>query len=130
MEEEALVLTLFSSFSSVFREAGTPVDVNNVAKMMRKAVVSRGLTKPTRRRLVDAIQTLSKFSVGFLTVVELEDELGVRGEAQDAAAKVRVICSCFYCWLSWQLYIARHFILFLFALYLARAALCSCKKVN
>lgn len=128
MEEEALVLTLFSSFSSVFREAGTPVDVNNVAKMMRKAVVSRGLTKPTRRRLVDAIQTLSKFSVGFLTVVELEDELGVRGEAQDAAAKVRVICSCFYCWLSWQLYIARHFILF--ALYLARAALCSCKKVN
>lgn len=128
MEEEALVLTLFSSFSSVFREAGTPVDVNNVAKMMRKAVVSRGLTKPTRRRLVDAIQTLSKFSVGFLTVVELEDELGVRGEAQDAAAKVRVICSCFYCWLSWQLCIARHFILF--ALYLARAALCSCKKVN
>lgn len=128
MEEEALVLTLFSSFSSVFREAGTPVDVNNVAKMMRKAVVSRGLTKPTRRRLVDAIQTLNKFSVGFLTVVELEDELGVRGEAQDAAAKVRVICSCFYCWLSWQLCIARHFILF--ALYLARAALCSCKKVN
>ena len=127
MEEEALVLTLFSSFSSVFREAA-PVDVNNIAKMMRKAVVSRGLTKPTRRRLVDAIQTLNKFSVGFLTVVELEDQLGVRGEAQDAAAKVRVICSCFYCWLSWQLCIARPFILF--ALYLARAALCSCKKVN
>ena len=100
MEEEALVLTLFSSFSSVFREAGTPVDVNYVVEMMRNAVVSRGLTKTTCIRLVDAIQTLSKFGVGLLTVEELENQLRVRGEAQDAAAKVRVICSCFYCCLG------------------------------
>lgn len=103
MEEEALVLTLFSSFSSVFREAGTPVDVNYVVEMMRNAVVSRGLTKTTCIRLVDAIQTLSKFGVGILTVEELENQLrvrGPRGEAQDAAAKVRVICSCFYCCLG------------------------------
>lgn len=100
MEEEALVLTLFSSFSSVFREAGTPIDVNYVVEMMRNAVVSRGLTKTTCIRLVDAIQTLSKFCVGLLTVEELENQLRVRGEAQDAAAKVRVICSCFYCCLG------------------------------
>ena len=125
MEEEALVLTLFSSFSSVFREAGTPVDVNYVVEMMRNAVVSRGLTKTTCIRLVDAIQTLSKFGVGLLTVEELENQLRVRGEAQDAAAKVRVVCSCFYCCLgSCILQGLSSF----FALYLARAALCSCKK--
>ena len=112
MEEETLVLTLFSSFSAVFREAGTPVDVNYVVEMMRNAVVSRGLTKKTRIRLVDAIQILSKFGVGFLTVEELKNQLRVGGEAQDAAAKVRVICSCFYCMLPWQLYIARPSLLF------------------
>ena len=101
MEEEALVLTLFSSFSAVFREAGTPVHVNYVVEMMRNAVVSRGLAKKTCIRLVDAIQILSKFCVGFLTVEELENQLRVGGKTQDAAAKVRacacVMCSCFYC---------------------------------
>ena len=101
MEEEALVLTLFSSFSSVFREAGTPVDVNYVVEMMRNAVVSRGLAKKTCIRLVDAIQILSKFGVGFLTVEELENQLRVGGKTQDAAAKVRacacVMCGCIYC---------------------------------
>ena len=123
MEEEALVLTLFSSFSAVFREAGTPVDVNYVVEMMRNAVVSRGLTRKTCIRLVDAIQILSKFGVGFLTVEELKNQLRVGGEAQDAAAKVRVICSCFYCLF---LYVALTAVFF--ALHLARAALYSVYK--
>ena len=127
MEEEALVLTLFSSFSAVFREAGTPVHVNYVVEMMRNAVVSRGLAKKTCIRLVDAIQILSKFCVGFLTVEELENQLRVGGKTQDAAAKVRacacVMCSCFYCSF---LYVALAAVFF--ALHLARAPLYSVYK--
>lgn len=130
MEEETLVLTLFSSFSAVFREAGTPVDVNYVVEMMRNAVVSRGLAKKTCIRLVDAIQILSKFGVGFLTVEELENQLRVGGKTQDAAAKVRacacVMCNCFYCLF---LYVALAVVFC--ALQLARAALYSvCKQLR
>ena len=93
MEEEALVCSLFTSFSSVFREAGTLVDIAYVLQMMRSAIVNRGLKKSTCIRLVDAIQILSKFGAGFLTIEELENGLSV-GKKAAIQASVRDCVLC------------------------------------
>lgn len=85
MEEETLLYSLLTSFTSVFRYSGTTVDVAYVLQMMRSAIVNRGLTKNTCIRLVDAIQIISKFGGGFLSIKELETGLGVARKAHDAA---------------------------------------------
>lgn len=85
MEEETLLYSLLTSFTSVFRDSGTTVDVAYVLQMMRSAIVNRGLTKNTCIRLVDAIQIISKFGGGFLSIEELENGLGVARKAHDVA---------------------------------------------
>lgn len=100
MEEETLLYSLLTSFTSVFRDSGTTVDVAYVLQMMRSAIVNRGLTKNTCIRLVDAIQIISKFGGGFLSIEELENGLGVARKAHDAAMQpvvrqfvCRTLCS-------------------------------------
>lgn len=85
--------SLLTSFTSVFRDKGTTVDVAYVLQMMRSAIVNRGLTKTTCIRLVDAIQILSKFGGGFLTIDELENGLGVARKADTTVQPVvRHLC--------------------------------------
>lgn len=100
MEEETLLYSLLTSFTSVFRDSGTTVDVAYVLQMMRSAIVNRGLTKNTCIRLVDAIQIISKFGGGFLSIEELENGLGVARKAHDVAMQpvvrqfvCRTLCS-------------------------------------
>ena len=69
MDEKALVGTLFASLP-VLRHS-LPPDIRKLVEMLRKAFLSRGLSRASRSQILAAIEALSKFEVGLVTTEEM-----------------------------------------------------------
>ena len=70
-EEATLVVQLMISIPQVFKQKGTPDDLNFILSHIKQAVCHRGITTCCQKLLVSLVTPLGRFKAGFMDVAEL-----------------------------------------------------------
>ncbi len=66
-----LLAMLLHSLPPIFRNKGTPNDLNFILSHLKQAVVYRGVSSDVQKLLIDLLVPFSKFKAGFIGVREL-----------------------------------------------------------